>query len=118
MPSKTDALGISFDSVQQANFRFIVAAVVIYFLFVFTYQMARLGFYDGLYKATNWKMALTRERLASSADHSYSGRIEFWRGLSISLGPVVETIIPYIVGLLGIGSVFKMLPDSFYLGIL
>jgi hypothetical protein len=117
VPSKIDALGISFDSVQQANFRFIVAAVVIYFLFVFTYQKAQQAFYDAVHKVQIRMVGEMRDRIARQV-HRYSPRVDFWRNLSNSLGPIVETGIPYILALLGIGSVFKMLPNAFYLGIL
>jgi hypothetical protein len=118
VPVKINALGISFNSVQQTYFRFILAAVVIYFLFVFTHQLFRLSFYDSLYSGTNRAISEARERLGRREDGYNGARIFYLGKISRSLGQLVEILIPYFVALLGIGSVFKLLPNWLFFGVM
>jgi len=119
VPSKIDALGVSFDTSQQQNFRFIIAAVVIYFLFVFIYQMLSIKFYDARYNVSfrelrsvaRWLM----EAGAEGADDML--RLSYRYGQAANLlGPIVEVYIPLLVALLGIGAIFNVFPKGFFFG--
>lgn len=120
VPAKIDALGISFSSVQQTNFRYIVAAVVVYFALVFTYQLLRVQFYEVLYRRYSLDLSDAQLRMFSeqSRNNYRFGSLRFFRGCSIALGRFVEIVIPYLVAVMGVGAVFRAIPDRLFFGVL
>jgi hypothetical protein len=120
VPSKIDALGVSFDTAQQQNFRFIIGAVVIYFLFVFIYQMLRITFYDSRRNASFRELReVSQTLMEAGADmrthEMLRGSYRYARAANL-LGPFVEVYLPVFVALLGFGAIFNIFPKGFFFG--
>jgi hypothetical protein len=129
VPSKIESLGIAFDRVEQANFRYIIFALIAYFLLSFRSlnqllaksmedfkEVSKLG--DDYEREWMGMAHEEMEHLLQHAERVRSKRFRALRGLfdsliderSTSLFVFIDLYLPYTVGVLGLLSILHLLP--------
>jgi hypothetical protein len=109
VPSKIDSLGISFDQVQQANFRYVLAAVIAYFLFTFSHLLQ-----------TRRDREQRHSRTIAYLDDAQDPAVRELRSMikagarpsqtAFAFDLVSDVILPYFVGAIGLAGIFHLLP--------
>jgi hypothetical protein len=123
VPSKIESLGIAFDKVEQANFRYIIFALIAYFLLSFRSLNQLLAksiedFEEVTNLAEDYKREWMGEKLENIRHKEHPKRLRALRNLynsliderSTTLYVFIDLYLPYTVGVLGLLSILHLLP--------
>jgi hypothetical protein len=107
VPAKIETLGISFDAVQQANFRYVVGGVLVYFLLLFTQHV--LATLEAAIKSHEMSIVI-----ASTGRFKNDVRraMTKWKSIGV-VDALLDVVLPYVVGVAGLAALFHWLPKSF-----
>jgi hypothetical protein len=115
VPKKIESLGISFDLGEQASFRYLIIAVIVYFSVQFAQLMANRWNLSLRYGTFVTGPEMPKGLVGPVASAKYRVSLYKWIWLHL-LNLFMEAIIPYLVGIVGILALLHVLPKWLSLG--